>query len=76
MGEGVGLNVGSGQISSSVAEQFEALPLHVVAPQHEYGVGAMQASHDEVSLRSAGPEQLKQSRDPVPAKDKSPGQRL
>jgi hypothetical protein len=51
----VGISVGFGQISSSVAEQDEALALHAVAPQHAKGVGAVQAAHDEVSLRSAGP---------------------
>ena len=70
MGKGVGavgLGVGLGQSSSSVAEQVEALALHAVAPQQEKGVEVGQAMHDEVSLRSAGPAQLVQSKDPVPA---------
>jgi hypothetical protein len=55
VGEKVGLGVGSGQISSSVSEQVEALALHALAPQHAKGVGAAQATHDEISLMSAGP---------------------
>jgi len=68
VGHSVGLGDGSGQMSSSVAEQVRADALHSVAPQHEY-VAPRQATHEEVSLRSAGPEQSSssQSRDPVPA---------
>ena len=67
MGTKVGAGVGFGQRSSSVDEQVEAKVLHAVAPQHAKGVGAVHATHDEVLLRSAGPEQPPQSRVSVPA---------
>jgi hypothetical protein len=67
VGTAVGIDVGFGQISSAVAEQVEAEASHAVAPQHAKGVVAVQAEHNEVSLRSAGPAQPKQSRVPVPA---------
>jgi hypothetical protein len=74
----VGCGVGLGQISSSVAEQVEALALHAVAPQHAKGVTMLQVEHDEVSLRSAGskPVQPAQVKLPVPAKAVSLEQRL
>lgn len=74
----VGCGVGLGQISSSVAEQVEALALHAVAPQHAKGVRSVQVEHDEVSLRSAGskPVQPAQVKFPVPAKAVSLEQRL
>ena len=75
-GNRLGLAVGPGQVSTSRAEQSEALALQLVAPQHEYGVGVRQSAHNEVSLRSAGPAQLKQSKDPVPAYAVLSGQRL
>ena len=67
VGNRVGGSVGFGQSSSSVAEQVVAVVSHAVAPQQEKGVGAAHAAHDKVSLRSAGPAQPSQSRDPVPA---------
>jgi len=78
VGTRVGCGVGSGQISSSVAEQVDALTLHAVAPQHALGVGAVQAAHDAVSLKSAGsePAQPAQAKVPVPAKAVSLVQRL
>jgi hypothetical protein len=69
VGTGEGTGVGSGQISSSVAEQVEVVALQAVAPQQAKGVGVAHETHEEVSLRSAGPAQPKQSRDPVPAKE-------
>ena len=63
----VGKGVERAHVSSSVAEHVRAEALHAVAPQHAKGVGTVQAEHDEVSLRSAGPEQPSQSNTPVPA---------
>eukprot|EP00613_Pedinella_sp_CCMP2098_P057951 CAMPEP_0171860930 /NCGR_PEP_ID=MMETSP0992-20121227/26783_1 /TAXON_ID=483369 /ORGANISM="non described non described, Strain CCMP2098" /LENGTH=361 /DNA_ID=CAMNT_0012482861 /DNA_START=766 /DNA_END=1851 /DNA_ORIENTATION=+ len=54
----VGIGVGFGQMPSSVDEQVEAEALQLVAPQHAKGVGAVQATHNEVPLRSAGPVKL------------------
>eukprot|EP00613_Pedinella_sp_CCMP2098_P061321 CAMPEP_0171986808 /NCGR_PEP_ID=MMETSP0993-20121228/275062_1 /TAXON_ID=483369 /ORGANISM="non described non described, Strain CCMP2098" /LENGTH=68 /DNA_ID=CAMNT_0012639725 /DNA_START=502 /DNA_END=708 /DNA_ORIENTATION=+ len=67
VGGSVGSEVGAGQIDSSVAEHEGAEALHAVAPQHAKGVPPRQAVHDEVSLKSAGPEQPSQCREPVPA---------
>ena len=75
-GEGLLVGMGVGQMPSSVDEQVEAEALQLEAPQHAKGVGAVQATHDEVPLRSAGPEQPTQSRVPVPAYEEPPGQRL
>jgi len=78
----VGSGVGALHVSSSVAEHVRAEALHAVAPQHAKGVGAVQAEHDEVSLRSAGPAQIPvfevspQSNDPVPAYAVPSGHRL
>jgi hypothetical protein len=58
IGEMVGSGVGASHFSSSVVEHVRAEALHAVAPQHAKGVGAVQAEHNEVSLRSAGPAQL------------------
>jgi hypothetical protein len=57
IGEVEGSGVGALHVSSSVAEHARAEALHAVAPQHAKGVGAVQAEHIEVPLRSAGPEQ-------------------
>jgi hypothetical protein len=76
VGKVVGTRVGSGHISSSVVEHVRPEALHAVAPQHAKGVGAVQAEHDKVSLRSAGPAQLWQSKDPAPAYALPSGQRL
>ena len=66
VGNSVGIVVGFGQISSSIAEQVEALALHAMAPQQRKGVKVGQAMHDEVPLRSFGPLQAVQSKYPVP----------
>jgi len=65
----VGDIVAGGQISASSVVQDREEARHSVAPQHAKGVGAVQAVHEEVSLRSAGPAQWSpaQSRVPVPS---------
>lgn len=74
----VGGAVLSRQMSFWVEVHASCVPLQLVAPQHEKGVGLGQGEQDAVPLRSAGVMQSEpeQDNDPVPAKNEFRGQRL